>query len=506
MKKVVSLLLAALMLLSVLPALAQAADTSEHVVITYLVTGDIPTNKTNDVLKVLNEKLTEKVNAELAIEWIEWTDWTTKYNLAIAMQDGTVDLIGTATDWLDAWPNIQKGGFLPLTEEMLATYAPKTWAAVPAENWELCKFNDVIYLIPEDQYAQWTNHGFMYRGDWAKEAGLDNGVQSWDDLGKYFQYIKDNKEGVVPWDADGNGTSYGPQMSGGWQTSHTGNIFIEGLPVGLFYGNSKDDPYTLSRYYLEGDEFVNFAKTMQAWSDAGYWREDVLNYSGSVMDEIKEGLTGAHQHHTQTWMSNRHLVEEKQAGADLQFFWFGEEQKNLVKLNITHGAMAVAAQSDAPERALMVYDLLRNDPEIYRLLTLGIEGEQYVINADGLFERPAAYTDDSVDGSGFNWWWGRNDDLELRNAQIDWAAYDKLLVDYECAINYPYGQVVFDTADISIELDNISNIYNTYMPQIVFGKSGNPEAYVAEFRAQLEAAGIETVMEALQKQLDAVYK
>lgn len=130
MKKLVSLFLALLMVSALVPVLAQP-DTSEHVVITYLVTGDIPTNKTNDVLKALNEKLTEKVNAELAIEWIVWTDWTTKYNLALATQDGSIDLVGTATDWLSAWPNIQKGAFLPLSEDMLKTYAPKTWESVP---------------------------------------------------------------------------------------------------------------------------------------------------------------------------------------------------------------------------------------------------------------------------------------------------------------------------------------------------------------------------------------
>lgn len=504
MKKLVSLLLALLMVSALLPVSA-GPDTSEHVVITYLVTGDIPTNKTNDVLKVLNEKLTEKVNAELAIEWIVWTDWTTKYNLALATQDGSIDLVGTATDWLNAWPNIQKGAFLPLSEDMLKTYAPKTWESVPQENWNLCKYNDAIYLIPEDNYAQWTNHGFLYRGDWAREAGLE-GVNSWKDLGVYFMYVKENKEGVIPWDADGNGTSYSQQMAGGWQTSHTPNIYIEGLPVDLFYGESKENPYTLSRYYLEGDEFVNFAKNQKEWADAGFWREDVLNYSGNVMDEMKEGLTGANQHHTQTWISNRHLVEEKQPGADTRFFWFGKEMDNLVKLNITHGAMAIAAKSRNPERALMVYDLLRNDPEIYRLFTLGIEGQQYVINAEGHFERPEGYEDDSKDGSSFNFWWGRNDDLEVRNALNDWDAYDELVKEYANAINYPYGQAVFDTFNISMELDNLSNIYNTYMPQIVFGKAADPEAYVAEFREQLRAAGYETCLEEIQRQLDEVYK
>ena len=505
MKKLVSLVLALMMILACIPAMAdKAIDTSEHVVITYLVTGDKPTNRTDEVLAKINEILTEKVNAELAVHWIEWTNWQTNYNLALATQDGEIDLIGTATDWLDAWPNIQKGAFKVLTEDMLKTYAPQTWANVPAENWELCSYEGDIYLIPEDEYSQWTNHGFMYRGDWAKEAGLD-GVHSWADLAVYFQYIKDNKEGVIPWDANGNGSSYCPQVAGGWQASHTGNIAIEGFPVALFYGESKDDPYTLSRYYLEGDELVNFAKEMKKWADAGYWRTDVLNYTGDVAAEMEEGLTGAHQHHTQTWTGERTTMEEKQPGSDLGFFWFGEETKNVVGLNITHGAMAVAETSKNPERALMVYDLLRNDPEIYRLMQYGIEGDQYTLDENGYIVRPEGFTD-SVDGVSLNWWWGRRDELELRSANRDWEAIDALYAEYDaCKINYPYGRVVFELSNIQFYLDNLSNVYNTYMPRIVFGMNDDPEAEVAEFRQQLQNAGIEEVMQEVQRQINEAY-
>ena len=505
MKKLIALLVAMLLVVSVLPAMAEGIDTSEHVVITYLVTGDIPTNRTDEVLGKINEILTEKVNAELQFRWIEWTNWQTNYNLALATQSGDIDLIGTATDWLDAWPNSQKGAFLPLSEEMLQTYAPQTYAQVPAEDWELCKYNGDIYLIPEDNYAQWTNHGFMYRGDWAAEAGLEDGVHSWEDMGVYFQYIKDNKEDVIPWDANGNGSSYSPQMAGGYAASKAGVIAIEGLGVDLFYGESKDNPHKLSTYFIEGDEFVNFAKMMKSWADNGYWRTDVLNYTGDVVAEMEEGKTGAHQHHTQTWTGERTTMEEKQPGSDLRFFWFGEESSNLIALNITHGAMAIAQTSKNPERALMVYDLLRNDEELYHLMQYGIEGDQYTLDENGYIVRPEGFTD-SVDGVSFNWWWGRNDDLELRAANRDWEAIDALYAIYDSVkINYPFGQVVFELSGIQPYLDNLSNVYNTYMPRIVFGMNDDPEAFVAEFRAALKAAGIDQCMAEIQSQIDAVY-
>ena len=83
MKKLVALFLALIMVCCMLPAMAEGIDTSEHVKIVYLVTGDKPTNRTDEILGKINELLTEKVNAELEFRWIEWTDWQTQYNLAL---------------------------------------------------------------------------------------------------------------------------------------------------------------------------------------------------------------------------------------------------------------------------------------------------------------------------------------------------------------------------------------------------------------------------------------
>lgn len=480
-------------------------DTSEHVVITYMTTGDIPTNNTEKALTELNKLLTEKCNAELQIRWIEWTDYMTNYNLALASQDGSVDLVGVATDWLDGWPNAQKGAFLELTEDMLKTYAPKTWEAVPAEHWDLCKLDGKIYMIPEDQFAQWTNHGFMYRNDLAKEAGLANGIHSWEDMGIYLQYVKENYPDMIPWDTQG-GIGNALQSADGWLFSHSKNIYVEGLGVDLFFGNSAEDPYTLSRYFIEGDELVNYAKTMKAWNDAGYWREDVLNFTGDQEMEFFEGLSAAYQHHTNTWYTKaRPMMDKNFPGSDIGFFFFGEEANNLTSLNITHGAMSVSAASKNPERALMVYDLLRNDKECYDLMNYGILGQQYTLNDEGYLVRPDDY-DESVNGVSFNFWWGRNDDLEYKNSFYALEPYADMTAKYnEIAAGYQYGKVVFNMEPINAYINNLSNVYSTYMPRIAFGKCDDPEAFVAEFRQALLDAGYEECLAEIQSQIRAAY-
>ncbi|MBQ7656070.1 MAG: ABC transporter substrate-binding protein, partial [Clostridia bacterium] len=99
MKKILALLLAAMMVLS-LCAVSFAeeisvknaedvwaktwadVDTSKHVVINYMTTGDAPTTGANpEMMAELNKILTDKINAELNIVWISWTDYLAKYNL-----------------------------------------------------------------------------------------------------------------------------------------------------------------------------------------------------------------------------------------------------------------------------------------------------------------------------------------------------------------------------------------------------------------------------------------
>lgn len=491
---------------------AAAIDTSEHVVITYMTTGDKPSiAATDEMMAELNKILTEKVNAELQIYYIGWTDYLSNYNLTLAQMDGTVDLVGTASDWLDAWPNAKNGAFMKLSEDMLKTYSPKTWESVSPEHWELCKYDGDIYLMPEDNYAQWTNHGFIYRLDWAKEAGLQNGIHRWEDMTAYFKYVKEAYPDIIPWDSDG---THHAQLASGWSASHSDYVAIEGIASGGLWGGTRKDLYTITTpSYSDTQMMVDFANTMKEWDKIGVWKTDVLNNTASSnRDDYRIGRVAADQHHTQTWTdlvshTNNNTIYKDDPDAESGFFYFGEETKNVTALSITHGAMAISAASKNPERALMVYDLLRNDPECYKLFNYGVEGRQWELTGEGLRQQPASYNKD-VDEIVTNFWWGRNDDLEIKDASRNWDAIDAMYAEYDkIKIDYPYGQFVPDVDNIQAQINNINEIHTNYMKQISFGKfQGTAEDIVAEYQAALKAAGIEEVTAELQRQFDELYK
>lgn len=470
------------------------------VTITYMTIGDKPTNgRTEEVVDKINKILEKEINARLDIFYVSWTDYLENYNKTLREERVNIDLVGTGTDWLDAWPNVINGNFLPMSEEMIRTYCPRTYANVTSAQWEACKYNGDIYFIPENEYLQWTNHGFIYRGDIARKAGLDS-VDTWEDLTEYFRFVRENYPDMIPWDASGDVSV----IALGYLMSKTHYVPIyEVTNYGVFGGYSNLQG-TLKSPFYKGDELVEFAKLMREWSRIGVFRPD-NSTSGDNPTEFLQGITSVDQHHTQKFfMEIKPSLELSQAGADAKFFWFGKESGNLLRTSILHGAMAVSAGSENPEKALMVYDYLRNDEACYRLIRYGIEGIQYEINEEGMLENPSGYNPDQ-DSITTNFWWGRRDALEIPDSGAAWDDYNELVKEYEqVAMDYPWDVYPFATANISERVERINEVCARYLPEIIYGRyHGTPEEEVAAFREDLRLAGYELVTKELQKILDS---
>ena len=473
--------------------------TEKPTTITYLTIGDKPVNgMTEKVIDRVNEILRKKVNARLDIYYVGWEDYLAHYNSILDSAESGIDLVATGSDWLDAWPNAFKGNFLPMNEEMISTYCPQTYKNVSAKQWEQCSYNGNIYFIPENEYSQWTNHGFIYRNDIAKAAGLD-GVNSWRDLRKYIDYVINNKQDMTVWDTDGTNTI----VTLGYLMSVSRYIPIYEISTYGLWGANADDPKQIISPYYEGNDLLDFARLMKTWDQKGVWKTDFMSYNGSYKDFL-EGNAALEQHHTQNFYTEiKPIMELRKPGTDAKFFWFGKDCGNLLRTSILHGAMAVYAKSQNPEKALMVYDILRNDEECYRLLRYGIEGVQYEINSEGMMEMPSGYNAER-DEIVTNFWWGRRDELEIKNASYAWDDYEELVEEYEkVAIDYPWDGIAFSTQEVETELKEVIAVCDKYIPEITYGRyEDSPEEEVRNFRRELKAAGFERITAKLQKILD----
>ncbi|GAA2867965.1 ABC transporter substrate-binding protein [Microbacterium arabinogalactanolyticum] len=480
-------------------------DPSKPTKITMLVLGDKPTNgRLEAMLKKLNANLKKQANATLDLFYVEWADWQTQYNVQLLSGDDKVDLITTATDWLFGWENAEKGAFLPLSEDMLKANAPKTWAQVEKSgDWDLTKLDGKIQFIPEDDYTQYTNHGFFYRGDWAKEAGFADGtISTFEDFTKYFQWIKKNKPEAYPWDVASTGGN--DAVLTGYLQGHTDQMPLQGVSAGNYapFTTSESDPGEVTSWYMEGDELEKAAELAKEWNRLGVWREDALNYDGDTREEFYSGLSGTDQHHTQTFIGQIwNNMTTKQPGSEPKMFYWGQENGNLYKDIKTHGAMAVSANSKHPEKALQVYDLIRNDKADYDLLNFGIEGTDYVMK-DGKLGYPEGY-DASKDSLGSNFWAGRMDEFEPAKVTDDpdrdkiYGALDKV------ARDYPYSTLIIDKSSIDPTLAAMGAVLSEYIPQLNYGKFDDPAKAIKEMRQKLKDAGYEDVRASLQKDVDA---
>ena len=279
---------------------------------------------------------------------------------------------------------------------------------------------------------------------------------------------------------------------------------IQQISAGNYYPfhTHEADPHTVTSWYMEGDALLEAAELAKTWNEIGVWREDAINYDGDTREQLYAGLSGTDQHHMQSYLGVLYEMEKRQPGSDPRFFHWGQENGNYFRDILTHGAMAVSATSRNPEKALEVYDLLRNNKEDYQLLNFGIEGVDYIINEEGELDYPEGY-DSSTDALGSNFWGGRRDSLELPRA-TDPPNKQELFDELDAgAKDYPYSTLLFNKDAIDPTLAAMGAVFSEYIPQLQYGKFDDPATAIEEMRQKLRDAGYEDALTSIQADMDA---
>ena len=480
----------------------------EYVKLKGITIGD-PGEAADIWLEKTNEMLLRDLNCELEIEYISWSGWRDKYPLVFASGEA-FDFIYTA-NWAYYADQAMKGAFYGLTEEDLQTYMPKTWEAV-GDRWNQTKVGGIIYMVPQSESGLTDdNTCFGVRGDLMKEAGLED-ITSPEDMEVYLDYVVANHPelNVVNITSQGNGL-WGVYMAQNMLGNENEYPMVsDEYGVGIANGFSSfvtpyiwdcTDPSELKLVDEETADAYNiklYSKSTEL-RKKGYWSSDCLSSTTNIEEYYQAG-NGAVVLRQLSNVSgfNNELVKVAPASDPRIVRWV---DCPLREIPVTNNGIGIHATTEHPERVMMVLEKLGYDQEYVDLLNYGIEGIHYTLDPEG---RVSIIAEPE-----YNW----NAPLSMGLPTIckRETAYEEItnsLEDYmelkewakENSITPKLLTFNFDNSPVATEFASVTAVNSQYVPVLSTGMADDVEATYYEWKAALEAAGMDTVVEEYLRQ------
>ena len=454
-------------------------DTSEFVELSMYIISDRPAGQ--DVVdENLNKLLKEKLNCSLQINWIGWAEYANKYPLLFSSGE-EFDMAYSAT-WLNFASLAQKGAFKNL-DELWPSYAPKNFAAQSDSAKTQATVNGSYYCVPSLN-STYKAYGPTYRTDIMEGTDWDGKMETFEDIEEYCDIVKETHPEMEPIDQ----YSTAPE----WHFMYMENqglATFNGVRY-LWYDPNVENPTVMTSYELE--KTPEFLEMMSRWNEKGFFPKSALSDTDSTKTQNGKAALKLHNMPTYSGLAIR------------QPDW-GFEFTNLVKdvahLPYTQDCMVISNTSKNPERAMALWDLITSDQEVYDAFYYGVEGTTYDLNDKGEFEILDA------DLYSTNAMWAAATDGLSRNQVGTPDAYTENQQKFEEQIqegkgNEKFASFVLDTSSFETQLAACNNVQQQYWWPLELGYT-DAETGLAEYQQQMEAAGIETLKEEAQKQLDA---
>lgn len=470
---------------------AEAVDTSEHLDLKMYLIGD-RTPDFDEVYGKINEILEEKLNCSLSVDFLSWGEHDTKYSLLFSAQED-FDLIFTASSWCHYEQTVALGGFYPLSEEFIQTYAPDIWEVVPEMAWNQAKIDGQIYMVPNytNEFAQDV---LAVRGDLMEKYGIEQ-IASWDEL----------KEFYLACAADGMYASQGGPWYQYFQAQ--GLSTTGGAPkAGELVLYNTQDPEDLGLYYLlDWDGFTDYCRQMKELADAGCWSSDVLNSNDERQTGLLTGRTAAMVWNMGSCKTYGDQANSENPDWNVTIVDPVASLPKRVQPYINNG-VAINANSKHKERAMMVLNEFYTNPEVYDLAMLGIEGKHWEAIGDDQYK----VIDESNYGvsSNCNWGWNnaaiqRTEYIENRTALDD--TFDAMQESWNNNIkgDHPYDGFNFDSTKVSTQFAAVEAALGSYYDPLINGLVDDVDASIEALRAALESAGIRDVLAEMESQAAA---
>lgn len=467
-KKLVSAVLAATMVCTSFVSTVSAEE--DITTLRVWVFGEGTTADCETVSEAISKITREKIGVE--VELYETID-TEKLNLAMTSGE-KLDLVCAHN--LDQMGLVSSGMILPL-DDLYETYAADAAATISEEDRKSLYFGGEMFFLPSNGDKARAS-GVLMRKDIVDELGINvEEVTDMESLHNVLVQVKEAYPDLYPlvpsW------------IGGGMQkTFHIDDIY-NGLVV-LENGFDAADTTITSQY--ETQEWMDFCKYMYQWNKEGLLMPD----AATSTDNNPMATVG--------FADFENLYPGKEADAGRQWgheFVSAQFVEPLKDTERNKGRWCIPAGCESPEKAMELWNLMYTDKEVATLLAYGVEGTHYEWVDDNIVKVPDGV--ETTYGT-YEWAWPNLNSLPV------WEGFDPEMRQQVTEFNdssKPATSLGFilDTTMIMNEITACNNVKQKYETPLQWGAL-DPEEAIPEFIKELEAAGIRTIHEEAQRQLD----
>lgn len=459
---------------------ASAADKEEvDLTLVYCVSGTMADQEmVNEEIERLAK---EQLNVNLTVMPMTIVEAMQQISLMVAS--------GESIDVFPAWAMsiasfVDSGYVLDLTDYL--DNMPNTLKWVGREDVECCNVGGYIWGVTTMR-ERCNPQGIEMRTDILNELSINpDDIKTLDDITNVFAQVKENYPDMV--------------VFGGASTEGLGNA----ADMAWICDPLNDELGVLDNYgeelvvvnEFETEYWKGLVKKAREWYEAGYTSKDMPTSTDAGMTLVMAGNLFSY---IDNYKPNTEAERKSQTGMDLSIIPITEPISHTT--SVCGIGYSVNGVSKHPERAVELLDWVIGSPEVNDLMNFGVEGVHWVENEEGTVSFPEGVTASNC-GYHLDWGWAipnqfaghlwEGNDPDLYEQYQEWRASARKSAAYGFS---------FDSSPVIDEVIACRAVLDEYLPPLTTG-SVDPEQGIAEMNQALYDAGLQTVMDEKQRQLD----
>lgn len=460
----------------------------DKVVYAYATFNNIPSSEVLEtVAEEINVITREKINVEVELLPIAIFEYSSSVSLTL-QGGGQIDLFQSLGDFNNS---VSSDMAYDLTE-IIDTYAAETKEILGEDILKSTMKDGRLYGIPTYKPYALTPM-VIYKQEIADELGIDmSQVKNISDLTDVLRTVKEAYPDMTPLVPVQTGTS-GVNMTIPEVDYLTDDYFS---PKGVLMGNDM----TVVDYYGT-DEFADIANLARTWYNEGLILQDAATTTSTSTELMSADNSFCYvASYSYPPEDTAASLSAQVGGIPLGAVQIGQAYLDTTSINAL--SWMVSSTSKVPEAALKFLNLTFTDPDVINLIIYGLEGRDYVLSDDGFMSYPEGqdaasvpYTAQLSCGTLGNFFL-MHPMAGTSKESLVWEEEQNQLAKKSPAMGF-----TFDSSGVKTEYTAVVNVINQYLPGLLCG-SVDPEVMIPEFRNKLSEAGLDTIIDAKQSQLN----